>query len=226
MNKTDRLDALLTIAIREVILEDWEAMTSAQGIQPVSRRCGDRMERILSGKAKKRGTVGKIGIGILVALTAFALLGMAIPPVREVVINSIITWYDTNFSVRYEVETDEPIPTKIEEAVLPARLPVGWTIETEASNRGMVSFILSDNAGETILLTQVPINSKSEGLWFNNDGVSIETVLLNGTTEAYLFSYPDGSCDLIWTDRYVFVLSWYSETADSAVLLRIAESMN
>ena len=50
--------------------------------------------------------------------------------------------------------------------------------------------------------------------------------VLNGTTEAYLFSYPDGSCDLIWTDRYVFVLSWYSETADSAVLLRIAESMN
>ena len=99
MNKSDRLDELLTIAIREVILEDWEAMTSAQGIQPVSRRCGDRMERILSGKAKKRGTVGKIGIGILVALTAFALLGMAIPPVREAIVRVFFTWQDTDYGV-------------------------------------------------------------------------------------------------------------------------------
>ena len=99
MNKSDRLDELLTIAIREVILEDWEAMTSAQGIQPVSRKCGERMERILSGRAKRRGTFGKIGIGILVALTAFALLGMAIPPVREAIVRVFFTWQDTDYGV-------------------------------------------------------------------------------------------------------------------------------
>ena len=99
MNKSDRLDELLTIAIREVILEDWEAMTSAQGIQPISWKCGERMERILSGRAKTRGTFGKIGIGILVALTAFALLGMAIPPVREAIVRVFFTWQDTDYGV-------------------------------------------------------------------------------------------------------------------------------
>ena len=99
MNNADRLDKLLTIAIREVILEDWEAMTAARDLPPVSQRCSDRMERILSGKEKKHGIFRKIGVGILVALTAFALLGMAIPPVREAIVRVFFTWQDTDYGV-------------------------------------------------------------------------------------------------------------------------------
>ena len=77
---------LLTIAIREVILEDWEAMTSAQGIQPVSRKCGERMERILSGRAKKRGAFSKIGIGILVALAGLLISIAAGTPVGSTIV--------------------------------------------------------------------------------------------------------------------------------------------
>ncbi len=99
MNNADRLDKLLTIAIREVILEDWEAMTAARDLPPVSQRCSDRMERILSGKEKKHGIFRKIGVGILVALTAFALLGMAIPPVREAIVRVFFSWQDTDYGV-------------------------------------------------------------------------------------------------------------------------------
>ena len=49
--------------------------------------------------------------------------------------------------------------------------------------------------------------------------------MLNGTTEARLFSYADGSRILTWADRYVFILSWPDEGADEKALIRIAESM-
>ena len=223
MNKTDRLDALLTIAIREVILEDWEAMTSAQGIQPVSRRCGDRMERILSGRAKTRGTFGKIGIGILVALTAFALLGMAIPPVREAVVRAVFTWYDTHFGVRYEPE--DPVPTVVEEVILPAWLPDGWTVRELSVNLIMADHILSGEDGEKIHLTQHPIDPDEETDWFDDTDVTVERVPLNGATEAVLFSYADGRRTLTWADRYAFVMSWPDEDADAELLIKIAQSM-
>ena len=60
---------------------------------------------------------------------------------------------------------------------------------------------------------------------FDNMDVAIETVLLNGKTEAKLFSYTDGRCALTWTEKYVFILKTNGKGADAAMLVRIAESM-
>ena len=225
MNSVGKLDDLLTVAIREVIREDWEAMVSAPDIRPVSSKCSARMAKILAGEKKKSSRVKRIGIGILVAIAVFTMLGMAITPVREAVVKTIITWYDTNFGVRYEVETEEQIPTVIEEVILPEWLPDGWTMETIMSNIVGVSHVLSDGRGNRIFMEQYPIDPDNETSWFDNTDITIETITLNGTIEAKLFSYADGSCTLTWADKYVFNLIWSSENADAGVLLRIAESM-
>ena len=128
--------------------------------------------------------------------------------------------------MRYEVETDEPIPTVIEEVILPTWLPDGWTVVEYFANIGLSEQILSGENGEEIVLTQYPFKPDEEAVWFDNTDVEIETIHINKRTEAQLFSYADGSRILTWVDRYVFILTWDSESADTDTLIRIAESMN
>ncbi len=229
MDKTNNMDALMTIALKEIIREDWDAVISASDDSPLSPKFNRRMERMISSGGSKKQNHGRlkhIGIGILVALAVFAMLGMAIPPVREAVIRTVFTWYDECFGVRYEVDADKPIPTAIEEVVLPVWMPDGWTLETSYSDKFGVDHILSDGNGNFIDLEQTILQPDQETTWFDNTDVEIEAVLLNGSTEAQLFSYADGSFILTWVDRYVFVLTWMSESADTDTLIRIAESMD
>ena len=224
MDKADGFDTLVTAALREIVREDWEEIVSDPEIIPVSRRFRRRIEGILAGKnARSRRVARKVVVGFLAALCAAAMLGMAIPPVREAVIRTVFTWYDTHFGVRYE--TEEPVPTIVEDVILPAWLPDGWTIRELSVSIAMADHILAGESGERIHLTQHPIDPDEETDWFDNTDVTIETVLLNGTTEARLFSYADGSRILTWVDRYVFILTWSDESADAEVLVRIAESM-
>ena len=229
MDKTNNMDALMTIALKEIIREDWDAVTSASDVTPLSTKFNRRMERMISaGGSKKRnhGRLKQVSIGILAALAAFTMLGMTIRPVRETVIRTVFTWYDTHFGVRYETETEEAFPTVIEEFILPAWMPDGWTMEEDIVSIGFASHILSDGAGNEIFMEQHTIDLDEETDWFDNIDVTIEPVFLNETTEARLFSYGDGSRILTWADRYVFILTWIDESADAEVLLRIAESIN
>ena len=67
---------------------------------------------------------------------------------------------------------------------------------------------------------------KSDTNWFYSTDVTMEIMTLDVKTEAQLFSYADGSRILTWVDRYVFILTWDSESADTDTLIRIADSMD
>ena len=223
MDSAGGFDALIRAALREIVREDWEEIVSDPEITPVSSRFRRRIRGILAGRsARGRRTMRRVLVGFLAALCAAAMLGMAVRPVREAVIRMVFTWYDTHFGVRYEPE--EPVPTIVEEGILPTWLPDGWTIRELSFSIAMADHILAGEDGERIHLTQHPINPDQETDWFDNTDVTIETVSLNGTTEARLFSYADGSRILTWADRYVFILTWADESADEEVLIRIAES--
>ena len=126
--------------------------------------------------------------------------------------------------MRYEPE--EPVPAIVEEVILPSWLPDGWTVQELSVSIAMAEHILAGEDGERVYLTRHPIKPDAETDWFDNTDVSIGTVLLNGTTEAKLFSYADGGRILTWADRYVFILSGYVDAGgDTDVLIRIAESM-
>lgn len=228
MDKTNNMDALMTIALKEIIREDWDAVTSAPDVTPLRPKFNRRMERMISSGGRKKQNQGRlkhIGIGILVALAVFAMLGMAIPPVREAVIRTVFTWYDTHFGVRYETEADEAFPTVIEEVILPTWLPEGWTVEERFANFGLAEHTFSGENGEEIVLKQYTFKPDEEGAWFDNTDVEIETIRINKRTEAQLFSYADGCRILTWVDRYAFILTWADENADAEVLIRIANSV-
>ena len=225
-----RVDSMIRLALLEIAEEKWqeiEALDTSDVV--ISERHDKRMRRLFqrgASASQRKKTAKRIVLSVLVALAVFAMLGMAIPPVRQAVVKTIITWYDTRFGVRYEVETDEPLPTVIEEVILPAWLPDGWTLETKHSGIDFVIHILSNGDGNSIRLQQCVLDPDDETAWFDNTDVTVETVLLNGATEARLFSYEDERRTLTWTDRYVFILSGSAdEGGDSDVLIRIAESM-
>lgn len=152
MDNADSFDALITAALCEIVREDWEEIVSDPDITPVSSRFRRRIEGILEGRsARGRRTMRKVVVGFLAALCAAAMLGMAVRPVREAVIRMVFTWYDTHFGVRYEPE--EPVPTVVEEVILPAWLPDGWTVRELSVNFLMADHIL---AGRTASMSTSP----------------------------------------------------------------------
>ena len=226
MDSADGFEALIRAALHEIVREDWEEIVSDPEITPVSRRFRGRIKGILAGRrgaGRNRRVARKVILGFLAALCAAAMLGMAIPPVREAVVRAVFTWYDTHFGVRYEPE--DPVPTVVEEVILPAWLPDGWTVRELSVNLIMADHILSGEDGEKIHLTQHPIDPDEETDWFDDTDVTVERVPLNGATEAVLFSYADGRRTLTWADRYAFVMSWPDEDADAELLIKIAQSM-
>ena len=224
MDSADGFEALIRAALHEIVREDWEEIVSDPEITPVSRQFRGRIKGILAGRsARGRRAVRKVVVGFLAALCAAAMLGMANPPVREAVVRAVFTWYDTHFGVRYEPE--DPVPTGVEEVILPAWLPDGWTVRELSVNLIMADHILSGEDGEKIHLTQHPIDPDEETDWFDDTDVTVERVPLNGATEAVLFSYADGRRTLTWADRYAFVMSWPDEDADAELLIKIAQSM-
>lgn len=109
-------DALLAAAIRETVREDWEKMASDPDIRPVGQPFGERMEVILSGKSRRtRAVMKKIGVGILVALSLLAMLGMAIRPVREAIFEMFVEKHGTELTVRYSAPDGGQGPGKIED---------------------------------------------------------------------------------------------------------------
>ena len=216
----------LRLALGKAVGEEWEEMAARPVRRPVSLTARIRMRRILSGRSAgrtKRGMLTKVGIAVLAVLSVLAMLGMALRPVREAFIDTIITWYSTHFGVRYE--TAEPVPETVEEVVLPAWLPDGWTLETNFFTAYLYSHTILDADGHKIFLDQHVVKPDEEMDRFDNREVAIETVLLNGTTAAKLFSYTDGRQALMWTDKYVFILKTKKNGADAEMLVRIAESM-
>ena len=228
MNKTGSMDELAALALCEIVREDWDEMVSAAGgdARPVSRRCRRRIGRIIAGKRAerpKRGALRTLAVGILAALSALAMLGMAMKPVRAAFAETVVTWYDTHFGLRYR--TNNPVPAAVEEVVLPAWLPDGWTLETNFHTDYLYSHTILDAGEGRISLDQHVIKPDVEMDRLDNRDVEIESVTLSGKTEAKLFSYADGRCALMWTDRYVFILKTNGRSADSGTLIRIAESM-
>ena len=216
-------------ALGEIVREDWDAMTQASGPAIPKDRDYRRYRREV--KSLLREGPGRtphprlvkaaaILIGTIVSLFA---LGMAIQPVRAAVLRYAIRAYDTHVGVRYDA--DEPVPSIIEEVVLPAWLPDGWTLETNFATDYLVTHTILDAARDRIMLDQHIIKPDAETDWFDNRDLVIESVLLNGRTEARLFTSAGRYLALTWTDGYVFTLKTNSDAVDADMLIRIAESM-
>ncbi len=235
MNDTDNFDGLMKAALCEIVREDWDALVNDGGGETVtvSRGMGRRIARILAGeKPKKRrgGLWGKLAVALLAALSVLAMLGMAMRPVREAFVHTVVTWYGSHFGVRYEA-ADEALPAVIEEVVLPAWLPDGWSLETNFATDYLVSHTILDANRNRITVDQhiIKPDEEMDRIDGRSPDAEVEDLLLNGVTPAKLIRYSDiGAGErlaLMWTDGYAFLLKTNGQHADADTLIRIAESM-
>ena len=236
MDHTDEnMDRLMKAAFREIAREDWESLsefgTEALDKDRKFRREERRMRALLrSGPGRRREGFLKIrrhaakasGIVLAFLVSVFAA-GMFIQPVRAAFLRYAVRWVDRRIAVSYESE--DPVPSAVEEVFLPSWLPEGWTLETNFKTEQLYSHTILDAYGNRMNLDQHVMKPDEETDFFDSAGVTVGSVMLNGRTEAMLLSYADGERILMWTDRYVFVLSWSGRSADEDVLIRIAESM-
>lgn len=227
----ERFQNALRRALREIVREDWDAMASADGPAIPKDRCYRHYRREMKSllrrgggkrRARRPRLVKAAAILFGTAVTLLAL-SMAIQPVRAAVLRYAIRGYGSHVGVRYDA--DGPFPSVVEDVVLPAWLPDGWTVETNFATEYLVTHTILDAARSRIVLDQHVIRPDAETDRFDGRDLVIESVLLNGRTEAKLFTSPGRYLALTWTDRYVFTLKTNSGDVDAEMLIRIAESM-
>ncbi len=230
MIETDPLDRLLALAVREVVLEDWEAMaaTADDDAVPGSRRCRRKIRRIILGEGRTTGRRisgwKKAVVVALIALSSLALLGMTMAEVRAAFGNAVVTWYRRYFSV--EVTRDEPdsYPRWIVEQREPSFIPNGFEADyRQLEFSGKFEIGYADANGDVKLIYSQSVILPYSTLWIDAEA-KIEEITVNGW-HGMLFSYdePGKRNALTWEDgeyQYDLIGPFDGET-----LRRIAESV-
>ena len=217
----------LRTALGELVEEEWDAMASLPVDHPVSRRCRARMRRILSGRSESRkpqGVMKKIGIGILVALASFSLLGMTIEEVRTAFGNAVVTWYRNYFNVEIEREDAADYPLRILTPHEPSYIPDGLTESVRKQifySELEISYVDAD--GNTKLNYRQSVIRPYSSLWIDAEA-KIEEVTVNGWHGMFFwYDEPGRRNALTWEDgEYQYDLIGPFEKEE---LLRIAESV-
>ena len=217
----------LKTALGELVEEEWDAMAALPVDHPVSRRCRARMRRILSGRSESRKTPGilkKIGIGILVALASFFLLGMTIEEVRAAFGNAVVTWYRNYFNVEIEREDAASYPLRIFTPNEPSVLPDGLT-ETDRKQtfEHELEISYADAGGNRKLNYRQSVIRPYSSLWIDAEA-KIAEVTVNGWHGMFFwYDEPGRRNALTWEDGvYQYDLIGPYEKEE---LLRIAESV-
>ena len=217
----------LKTALGERVEEEWDAMASLPVDHPISRGCRARMRRILAGRSENRkmpGIMKKIGIGILVALASFSLLGLTMEEVRTAFGNAVVTWYRNYINVEIERKDAESYPLRILMPNEPSVLPDGLT-ETvrQQTFDDELEIGYADADGNTKLIYRQSVIRPYSSLWIDAEA-KIAEVTVNGW-HGMFFYYDEPDCRnaLTWEDgEYQYDLIGPYEKEE---LLRIAESV-
>lgn len=148
---------------------------------------------------------------ILIAAIIAVLLAsaaMAIPAVREAVINFFFHEDDNQIGITFDPEQAATAPSEIEVPYTIAYVPNSYTRMVEVSEKQGAYFLWTDSNGALIVFIQNPIpENPEEGKWWGSDAEgSIRKTILMGD---YLVEIIDGEDNykLVWTNnKYFFTL--------------------
>ena len=143
---------------------------------------------------------------ILVAalIAALATTAMAVPAIREALINFFAQDAETHYEFYFDPEQAATAPEYIEKAYRPTYIPDGYQEDTVFIDFGYVCYMWCSDAGEYITFDQMPIPNDTEGPWPDAEDVTVETMNLNG----YQVFVVYGDITMYhWTDNeYFYVL--------------------
>lgn len=223
MNETG-FEALLKHAAKECLDAD-VAIFNALDVSDVavSKRTTKRILRAIrqgSGRSRATALVKRAAMISLVTLSVLFASAMCIEPVRAAVWDVIVSWYDKYIGISFVDSVTEDTPDSIETVLMPD-VPEGWEAVELVSDPVTACYLMYGTQGEYVTYQQMVIDSS---IGVDNNGCTIEEILLNGQYDAYLLVYEDGRYKIVWENLYAFIVSGENIAFD--VLVDIAESVN
>lgn len=193
-------------ALLDVILEEFSDIPYEQEIElTASLKFQKTCEQLL--KRARNGTVSRVGIAfrraIIIAAIIAALIttAMAVPVIREAIIQFFFRNEGTHYEFSFDPEQAATAPNVTKKAYYATYIPDGYVEVFTEVVLGGVSYIWSDESGEDYIMFNqyiIPENSNSGP---NAEGVATEILNLNGYQ---VFCVRDEGTIYYWTNNEYF----------------------
>lgn len=207
-------------ALIDSVTEDYEvALQNEHSFAPSEKL--ERWAQKMIGKKSYRTPVSRIARAVLIAALVTALLtisALAIPAIREAIINFFLMEYDDHYSITFDSEQAATAPQKIETVYRVDAVPDGYILASEDISVVSVSLFWMNAEGEYISYMQwtLPEDATSD-TWFglNNENERQSTIM--GDYQVEVIQNQDNR-KLIWTNNsYIFVLEFSADLAQEEI---------
>jgi hypothetical protein len=224
----DKLDMMIALVAGECgeddvvmldALDTSEVQLDGALYRRVSRVIGRHRRRPLARRVGR--ALVRVAAAVLILLVLGVTTVMAVPALREPLMEAIIDWYEGYLTIRYDpsagqsdADGEEPpvrVPTKIEETRKPTLMPIG-TVEDvilEAENMTISDYYLD---GE-LIYSYLQLLLTESNHWVSSEGATVSEVDINGHKGTMVINqYPDGErlITVMWSDgEYIYEFVGY-----------------
>ena len=218
-----RVDMMIRLALLDIAEDKWKQIEELDASDVVlSGRHIDRMHKLFEKgvpAVRRKKTAKNILLVALVALSAVAMLGMTIQPVRQAFTHAVVTWYKDFFQVEMQTN-DYDYPQTIESLKEPVLL-AHWNKVVQNESNLSRSVIYTDENGDIVYYVQRVLRASTviniDETWF------IKESEVHGYPAMLYIKLDSGNNVLQWNDEnYCYILD--SEITEDA-LQKIAESI-
>ena len=170
-------------------------------------------------------TFKKVIIAAII-ISMLAITAMAVPAIREAIIDFFLTERETSYGITFNPEEAATSPKEIEIRCTPTMIPLGFEIIDNSVNTYSLSYLWMNGDGQLIYFTQetIPENATSDN-WIGIDAEgATRTSQIIGE---YLVEivWLEESYSLHWTDNaYVYSLE-LPNSISQEVMLEIVSSI-
>ncbi len=191
-----------------------ERPTAAQ--RRIERRAYESVGRARVGAL---AVLRRIAAAIMIVFGLAGAVMLTVPEVRAAILDAISQWYDLHISV--DREKAEANPKRVKDLHFAAELPEGWTVTTDTKSKKSARYVLTD--GNAVILLDQEVSASSVQFWVGTEDADTADILLGGQYDACLVRHGDGTLQLFWTNRYLYILTGVG--CSEELLIRIAESI-
>ena len=178
--------------------------------------------------APKRRLSKTVKILIIVAaiLALLAACAVAIPALREGLVDFFLTEKVDHYGITFDPEKAAYAPDSVEEYRVPQWMAEGFTLEIEDKSPAMVFMVWENKAGEIITYNQVAFRqdvTKDDWIGFSSEGVERSSAIICGYKVEILQDVD--MYTVIWTDNQYLYYMEITNSVDLTVFEKILGSM-
>ena len=214
-------------ALLDVQLEKWKDIPSENGLSLTFSEEFEKNGRKLISKTKhenirKASTTARRIILVAAVLAALAITALAIPSVRQELMQFFASDAGDHYEFRFDPELLDSAPKEIEKVYKPTYAPAGWQ-EDAIITTNWVVYVWRSSSGECITFGQYPISNEDVRPQPNIENIKRQWLSLNG--RQVLCMENDSNRMYFWTDNAYFYRLVSSKTVSEEEINKIFSSI-